>query len=173
MTSTKSNGDYVVKQYEEWWNVNSDPSTPGQRGTIATLRRARNTTDILMVPQALKLVTRFHEITDSHIVTIGVLSHVRENSKKPIMCDLGVQPNGTKETAKLKEVRFRRLIETSKRDLLDPMRRLIHLNNNQANVHNLCRVLLYWGETIKKELIYQYYGVAQFHSDQENQITTQ
>ena len=63
-------------------------------------------------------------------------------------------------SAHLSEARFRRLLQTDARDLMEQMRRVVRLNKGKANVENLAAAILYWGDRVRKEWIFQYYAVA-------------
>ena len=45
-------------------------------------------------------------------------------------------------------------------ELIDAMRRLVRMTKGTANVRDLSAAILYWGDRVKKDWIFDYYGVA-------------
>ena len=60
----------------------------------------------------------------------------------------------------MSEGRFRRLLQTDGDELMDAMRRLVHLTKRKANVYDLSFSVLRWGDIVKKRWIFEYYNVA-------------
>lgn len=142
-----------------WWKeINR-----GGSGSIAQLRRAQSELEILLVPASLRLIQQIGNRRRVAIIA-GVLAHVRENDNEPIVRRLGRTKLDDDVSATLKEGRFRRLIQCNDSELLDAMRRLVHLNNNKADVRDLSRSILFWGDSVKRDWILRYYGVAPDHS---------
>ena len=47
---------------------------------------------------------------------------------------------------------------------MEPMRRLARMTSGKLNVHDLASTVLYWGESVKRRWIFEYYGVADIRS---------
>ena len=149
----------------DWWGAlvpkegGAKPALGWKRATLARLRRANRPLDVLMEPYALRLVQRLPASADRVALLAGVLAVVRKDVGDPITRTLGVDSSGEGKSAKLSESRFRRLLQTPTDELLDPMRRLVRLAQNEANVRHLAKSILYWGERTKKDWIFDYYGM--------------
>ena len=149
----------------EWWYkwIRDDPENQGvRRAARARLRRARSPLEAIQVPEALQLVVRFsnHRHRDRAAVLAGILAHVEENEALPIARAIGLGSLDSDQRARMSEARFRRLLQFEALELLDPMRRLVRLADNKANVRDLSRSVLYWDDETRKRWIYYYYGVS-------------
>ena len=65
----------------------------------------------------------------------------------------------------MSEGRFRRLLQAHDSELMEAMRRLVRMAKGKLNVHDLSYAILNWGggyrgEQVKKQWIFDYYGVA-------------
>lgn len=151
---------------EGWWQklTSEDPGQKSTRGarraTLARLRRAKNSLEILQEPETLRLIGRIPGRRQEQVAILaGVLAHVREHDPQPVGCAIG-RGRLDDETALMSENRFRRLLQFPADELLDPMRRLVHLTKGKANVDDLSFAMLNWGDGVKKQWIFQYYGVS-------------
>lgn len=164
MTSSKNPNSAAA---ERWWkNLTSEDSekknTRGsRRAALARLRRAKNLLEILQEPEALRLIERIpSKHPDQVAILAGVLAYVREHD--PQMVGRAIGRDGLDdESAIMSETRFRRLLQVPANELLDPMRRLVHLTKGKANVEDLSFAILNWGERVKKRWIFRYYGVSE------------
>lgn len=152
---------------ERWWqNLTSEDSgqknTRGpRRATLARLRRAKNSLEILQEPEALRLIERIpHRRREQVAILAGVLAHVREHDPQLVGRAIG-RDRLEDEAALMSENRFRRLLQVPSNELLDPMRRLVHLTKGKANVGDLSFAILNWGEGVKKLWIFRYYSVSE------------
>ena len=111
---------------------------------------------------ALRLVSRLLTRTaqpDRVATLAGVLAHVTDDENVPVAHTVG-RKSLDDEGALLSESRFRRLLQTEGTDLLDPMRRLVRMTKGKATSMISRLPSLYWGDGVKKDWIFQYYGVA-------------
>lgn len=156
----------------DWWaglvpvEDGAQPVPGGKRAALARLRRANDPLEVMMEPDALRLVQRlstFRADSDRVVrvaVLAGVLAVVRKHVQDPITSILG-RPSLDNETAKLSEGRFRRILQTPANDLLGPMRRLVRLANCEVNVPDLAKSILDWDEPkTKQRWIFDYYGAS-------------
>ena len=163
MTSSKNPNSAAA---ERWWeNLTSEDSekknTRGsRRAALARLRRAKNPLEILQEPEALRLIERIPRNPDRVAILAGVLAYVREQDPQPVGRAIG-RDGLDDESAIMSEARFRRLLQVPANELLDPMRRLVHLTKGKANVEDLSFAILNWGESVKKRWIFRYYGVSE------------
>ena len=151
---------------ERWWReLTSEDSgqkkTRGpRRAALARLRRAKTPLEILQEPEALRLIERLAGAPPDRVAILaGVLAYVREHDAQLVGSAIG-RDKLDDETALMSENRFRRLLQVSSNELLDPMRRLVHLTKGKANVFDLSFAILCWGERVKKHWIFRYYGVS-------------
>ena len=148
-----------------WWSdlVSEEPSRrapPGaRRAVLARLRRAATPIDVMQEPEALRLIRRLPRDPERAAILAGVLAFVREPDSQPIARVVG--PTSLDEDdGLLRRVRFRRLLQTPGNELMDPLRRLVRLTKRKANVRDLSSSVLYWGDSVKKRWIFDYYGVS-------------
>ena len=115
----------------------------------------------MMEPEALRLILRFpSRLHDRAAIVAGVLAFVTKYEASHIIRSVGRKDIDKNESV-LSEGRFRRLMQLRPDELLDPMRRLVRLNNGRANVHSLAVSILSWGDDwMKRQWIFEYYGVA-------------
>ena len=146
----------------EWWHGLTEKRSGYPRAALARIRRAATPVEVMQEPAALRLVSRLLTRTaqpDRVATLAGVLAHVTDDESVPVARAVG-RKSLDDEGALLSESRFRRLLQTEGTDLLDPMRRLVRMSKGKANVHDLAVAILYWGDGVKKDWIFQYYGVA-------------
>ena len=164
MSNEAAKGAGVVA--EDWWRGltqrdDGRPAQGSQRAALARLRRAANPLQVMMEPQALRLIQRLPRSDENRVAIVaGVLAFVREDASAPIVRAVGRKSLDDEMSATLSENRFRRLLQTPTNELLDPMRRLVRLAKDEANVRHLAESILYWGDHRKKLWIFDYYGAA-------------
>ena len=149
----------------DWWRglVPDDEGTKAskghQRAALARLRRAQGDIDVMMEPEALRLILRFPPHQRDRVATVaGVLAFVTAHEAAHVIRSVGRTAFDKDDSASLSENRFRRLMQLGADDLLDPMRRLVRLNKGHANVRDLADSILFWGESVKKRWIFEYYS---------------
>ena len=151
----------------DWWRalVPDDQGTKAfkghQRAALARLRRAGDVINVLMEPEALRLIQRLPNHQPDRVATVaGVLAFVTPpHEAVHVIRSVGRTAFYKDKSATLSEKRFRRLMQLQADDLLDPMRRLVRLNKRHANVGDLAESILFWGDSVKKRWIFEYYGV--------------
>lgn len=165
--SKRNDMDYGAVAFE-WWRElvpaedGAQPVPGWKRATLARLRRANEPLEVMMEPYSLCLVHKLSALRadpDRVATLAGILAVVRKDVREPVTHILGRQSLDD-DTATLSEGRFRRLLQTPTNDLLDPMRRLVRLAQNEVNVRHLATSILYWGEATKKRWIFDYYGAS-------------
>ena len=158
-SGNRSNSNDWASIATKWWYQLQTPLS-SNRGALATLRRAQNEIEVLQVSQALKLVS----CIGTHVLRVttlaGILAHVRTSNDLPLIRALGRKNIDAEDSARLSEQRFRRVLQSQDTELMDAVRRLIHLNDQKAHVYELSRSILSWNDKVKKNWIYQYYGIV-------------
>lgn len=151
-----------------WWRK-WIPDVPGERArrrsARARLRRAKTPLEIIQEPEALELVATFEQSRerDRAAVLAGILAFVEEDVRTPVARAIGRAALDTDDPPpRMSEQRFRRLLQTEPHDLLDPMRRLLRLADGKANVYDVSRAVLRWGNPVRKRWIYLYHGVFDY-----------
>ena len=164
MTDTKrqDGADIAV----EWWRdlVSEEPGRRATRGARraarARLRRAATPIEVMQEPEALRLIQKLSWNPDRAAILAGILAFVREPNDQRIARAIGRESFDKEDKALMSEARFRRLLQTPGNEIMDPLRRLIRLTKGKANVRDLSSSVLYWGDTVKKRWIFDYYGVS-------------
>lgn len=164
MSNEAATGAGVVAQ--KWWRglTQGDDGKPAQgpqRAALARLRRAANPLQVMMEPHAVWLIQRLRGCNENRVAIVaGVLAFVRKDADASIVRAVGRNSLDDEMSAMLSENRFRRLLQTPTNELLEPMRRLVRLAKEEANVRHLAESILYWGDIRKKLWIFDYYGAA-------------
>lgn len=151
----------------EWWrglNPEGPPRSGPRRAALARMRRAATPIEVMQEPEALRLIVRLPRNPDRVAMLAGILAHVRESDDRRIARAVGRTTLDDDQSALLSESRFRRLLQTPDTALMEPMRRLARMTSGKLNVHDLASTVLYWGESVKRRWIFEYYGVADIRS---------
>lgn len=153
-----------------WWEdtVPRD-GKPGDRAARAQLRRCSTIAEALQLPVTMHLFRRCgadHEL-DLPAVALcaATLAYVREHGGDlAVARAVGPEDPDRPETALLKPLRFRRLLDaTEADDALPAFRRLVALADGRVNVRDLARALLDWtnplrGEATRRRWVFAYWN---------------
>lgn len=162
---SRSGDESAASAAFKWWRELNPPDgvrSGRQRAALARLRRAAKPVEIMLEPEALRLIARLPrdpDRVDRVAALIGVLAHVRETDQRPVARAVGRDALDDDQSV-LSEERFRRLLQARPNELMEPMRRLVRLAGGKVNVEDLSRSILYWGDRVRKRWIFDYYGVA-------------
>lgn len=146
----------------DWWR-----QTQADRAAMARLRRCQSPLDALLVPATLSLLARLPHrqsgrSADRVVAMAAVLSHVRESEDHHRLARaIGRVSFGQKDSARLSEGRFRRLMQADTvSELQRAMTRLVRFMGGRANVRDLAETMLYWNDRTKRRWIFDYYAVG-------------
>jgi CRISPR system Cascade subunit CasB len=156
-----------------WWReLQPDPATkrPGDRAALAQLRRCATVAEAMQEPAAIALFRRAQMTRPDDLPLIGltaaVLAHVREDTaggSDSLSVARQIGPDGADkpETALLKPLRFRRLMEARGEDeRLIAFRRLVALTKVKLDLPDLAAALLDWSERRRRDWIFAYWTPA-------------
>ena len=143
-----------------WWK-----SLENNRGLRSELRRAKSVHEIV-------LQGSFHSDFYKHFGTtpvaqnleqmasvMGLLSHVESCSEDNSVAKQMARSGGESDKPVVHEIRFKKLLKSSREDLYRDMIRVIRLlNKNSINIYSLAHAVFYWGDNIKKQWAYDYYS---------------
>jgi len=124
---------------------------------------------VLMEPAAIGLARRLGRTAPAQMtrncILAAVLAHVRENDSVSLARAAGPQEVMGEQVkddraAKLKYGRFKRLLQSDDDELLEQMRRLVHLLGQKASVADLAVSILFWGDRTRKRWVYEYYDLG-------------
>lgn len=147
----------VDKTAHHWWKIALSDSGPG-KSARAKLRRATSPSEILSIAEVHELYAALgRNISPDRLALIAAtLARVQESDAKPLARLFGLKSG---ETPALSEMRFQNLIRTTDpAALIAPLRRAMAVVGNRANVGHLARDLYYWGEKIRVQWCFDYYG---------------
>lgn len=157
-----------------WWRaLQPDPGAnrPGDRAALARLRRCTTVAEAMLEPSALMLFRAVKATAPGDLPAAGlaaaVLAHVRQDAPGPSVVRL-VGPGSIEapETALLKPLRFRRLMEADTPDeRLLAFRRLVALAGGALPVRDLSDALLDWADWRRTRWVYEYWNVLPPASD--------
>ncbi|MBX6741044.1 MAG: type I-E CRISPR-associated protein Cse2/CasB [Acetobacteraceae bacterium] len=152
-----------------WWrDLQPDPARgrPGDRAALARLRRCATVAEAMQDPAAISLFRRCGATGPQDLPAIGlaaaVLAHLREDRpEQRVARQIGPESPEKPETALLKPLRFRRLMEAASPDeRLTAFRRLIALAGGALNAADLAEALLDWSESRQRRWVYDYWNAA-------------
>jgi len=153
-----------------WWrDLQPDPTrnSTGDRAALARLRRCATVAEAMQDPTTISLFQRCGGASPKHLPAAGlaaaVLAHVRDDDRENPEIARRIGPDNTDkpETALLKPLRFRRLLEAELPDeRLAAFRRLAALANGKLNVGDLAGALLDWSEKRRRRWVYDYWNAG-------------
>jgi len=153
-----------------WWReMQPDPAKgrPGDRAALARLRRCATVAEAMLDPATIALFRRCGATGPDDLPVIGlaaaVLAHLRQDQPaQRVARQIGPEPPEKPETALLKPLRFRRLMEATTGDeRLTAFRRLIALAGGALNLTDLADALLNWSEWTQRRWVYDYWNAGQ------------
>ncbi len=161
--------EHAASGARRWWlDLQPDPgaSRAGDRAALARLRRCTTVAEAMQEPSALMLFQAVKATGPDDLVVVAlaaaVLAHVRRNDDAPgtsVARLVGPGSIETPETALLKPLRFRRLMEADTPDeRLQAFRRLVALAGGALPVRDLAAALLDWSDWRRTRWIYQYWN---------------
>lgn len=152
------NPDHPVgKALLEWWR-----ELDNDRGTRAALRGAQTALDVAMEPGFQRIRRRLldrklredRREDDRLPVVIGLLAHLREDH-----ADDFPKRAGEGDRPAVHPLRYRRIVEAQNVNELFPvMRRALPLVERRVNVLQLAGAVFFWGDTVRRNWIYDYNG---------------
>jgi CRISPR type I-E-associated protein CasB/Cse2 len=133
-------------------------------GALARLRRA-SLLGAMTEPATIGLFQQLAYSDERRLPVValcaGVLACVRADTGLHPARTLGTPPGGKPEEAKLKPLRFRRLMETeAPDDLLAGFRRAVQLAGGTMGVRDLAFACLHWTEGTRRTWIFTYYNAG-------------
>jgi CRISPR system Cascade subunit CasB len=119
----------------------------------------------MLLPETMVLHRRLragHRDLPNVALAAGVLATVREHLPGPrVARQVGPADPEKPETALLKPLRFRRLMEAETPDeRLLAFRRLVALADRSVNVHDLAAAMLHWTEERRQRWAYDYWNAG-------------
>lgn len=146
----------------EWWT-----GLENDKGDRAALRRCREPLEALFIPAYHRLYLELCNKLDKTDrpdrnklpEVAALLAHVRSPViEKSFAAQMATPRQGGSEP-RLSELRFRRLLQYPTREELFPaLRRVVRLLDGNVNPYSLANDLYWWGDRVKREWAYQYYG---------------
>jgi len=155
----------------KWWSALTNPQH-GDRAALARLRRCENGTDTLTIPQAIALGRGLgrlggQDFSDALGLAI-VLAHVKENDPQKLMRAAGWKsfPGEKKETSAgedrpvLSELRFRRMLQTTRDARIPAFIRLVRILGGKVNVVDVAESFLFWGAKKRQVWAFDYFAAG-------------
>ena len=169
MISTKDASYHALT----WWRAlqpNPEAENPanrtGDRAALARLRRCGTVSEAMLEPETLRLFQAVGTdgATDLPNVALAaaILARVREDQPGTSVARV-VGPGSieTPETALLKPLRFRRLMEADGLDeRLVSFRRLVALAGGKLPVRDLAEALLHWSMPLRTRWVFEYWNTT-------------
>lgn len=155
----------------DWWrDLQPDPGNnhSGDRAALARLRRSATVAEAMQDPATIALFRGCGGSGPRDLPAAGlaaaVLAHVREDDRDNPRIARRIGPDTTDkaETALLKPLRFRRLMEADGPDeRLASFRRLVGLARGKLAVGDLTAALLNWSPQRQQRWVYDYWNAGQ------------
>ncbi len=152
-----------------WWtDTCPDPAArrTGDRIAFARLRRCATVAEAMQEPAAILLFRRLGSTGPRDLppaaLAAAVLAHVRTDMPGGrVVRVVGPGSLETPETALLKPLRFRRLLETVEWDeRLAAFRRLAALAGGKLPVQDLASALLFWDDRMRQRWVLDYWNAV-------------
>jgi CRISPR system Cascade subunit CasB len=165
-----------------WWHdLIPDPIRKhrGDRAALARLRRCATVMDAMQDPETVRLLRSAsgsgRQDFETAALTAAVLAHVRgDNPALPVARQIGPESPDKPETAIVKPLRFRRIVDAETPDeRLTAFRRLAAQADGRLNVANLARALVRWDEETRIRWTYEYWNAGQRDVAASNKDTVQ
>ncbi len=144
----------------KWWQ-----ELENDRGSRASLRRAKNSTEVVFSPTYHRLLNQLQQkdytvYREALAVAAGLASHVKDVAlDKNLAQQMAASTDG--DRARVSGLRFRRLLAINQREELYPvMIRVIRLLKGEVNLVSLAHSVYWWNEKIHREWAYDYYETA-------------
>jgi len=138
---------------QRWWRILQPDPAAGRRGDRAALARLRRCASVSAAMQDEAALLLFRDLDAS--------GHVREDRPGTVARLVGPDSLEKPETALLKPLRFRRLMEADSPDeRLAAFRRLGALAGGALPVRDLAAALLDWNDHRRTRWVYDYWNVA-------------
>ena len=151
-----------------WWQeLQPDPDRkrPGDRGALARLRRCATVAQAMPLEATLTLfqAVKATQPRDLELVALAaaVLAHVRQDKPGTVARLIGPETLEKPETALLKPLRFRRVMEVEDpEDRLVAFRRLVAIAGPALPVRDLAGALLDWTDRRRTRWVLEYWNAA-------------
>lgn len=134
------------------------------RGDRAALGRCGTLAEVAFVPAFHQLIFKLRAAVDAPVnpdrllAVAGLVAII----KQPILHSMPIQmatSSAGRNNPPVSELRFRRILQCqTQEDLFIPLRRILHLLDNQANLYDLANSVYSWNERTRKQWAYDYYG---------------
>jgi len=147
---------------QSWWL-----SLEKDKGGRAELRRAQNLTAVIVSPCFQRLYSEVRPFMQqargdwsSRLAMIAaVLSHVKQSDGGSVARQLA-SPKGSGSSARLSELRFRRLLQRGRDDVWLALVRVLPMLDRKANLFDLANALFFWGDKVQQQWAYAYFDKA-------------
>jgi CRISPR system Cascade subunit CasB len=157
MTLTFDANQPLGAALQDWWE--DLQQRPGDR---AELCRAQTLTDVLLLPAFQRACLRFRPFFqyEQHweprlALVLGLVAHVRRTSDQKLAREMASPTS--QEPPVLSELRFRRLLQRERPDLLLAMIRVLRMLGHRANLHDLANSVYFWGDAVKRRWAFDYF----------------
>lgn len=163
-----------------WWRdlqPDSDRRYPGDRGALSRLRRCATVAEAMQDPATIALFRRCGATAPADLPAIAlaaaVLARVREDAPgQSVARQLGPDQPDKPETAILKPLRFRRMMEaTSEDERLIALRRLVALAGARLNLRDLAEALLDWSDRRRRRWVFDYWNAEPINARPAEETT--
>ncbi len=159
-----------------WWN-----QLQNKNGDRATLQRCNTPAETVYLPVSQILLSKIKDCEDINFklsfdrvcALAGILSHIKENTNQSFAKQISQKKQGSEQSL-ISDIRFRRLLQYS--NIVDDdfffqkIIRVIHHVDRKVNIGDLFYSLYFWGDKVKKQWAYEYYGT---NNKSENEIDEQ
>lgn len=150
----------VQKVLLDWWQALDQ-----NRGDRAELRRASEPTEVAFCSGFHRFLRDLRQelpvCTESLAVVAGVVVHVKTCDDSSIFSAQMASPKSIGGSARVSELRFRRLLQIPDRPTLyQPLVRTIRLLGGAVNIVSLADDIYFWGDHVRKNWAYTYYEKA-------------
>jgi CRISPR system Cascade subunit CasB len=172
-----------------WWNQlqpreRGGRNVPGDRATLARLRRSSSVLDAAIEPATAVLYQKLEfELPERDLpraaMLAGVLAHVRDETGEPVARAMGASRSGEGSGKLISPLRLRRLLAVrDPNELLTAFRRVVAILGNKVNVRDVSRQLIAWtddrwGDISRTQFAFAYHDAGAFAPNSNTTDTEQ
>jgi len=163
----------------QWWRVlqpDAERARPqdrsGDRAALARLRRAATLAEAVAEEATLDLWRRLGLKDPTRLPRVAAIAHVlaqvRQDGDRPVMRVVGRETFANEDSARLKPIRFRRLLAAREdEELMREMRRLVQIAERGLDVGHLAASMLYWNDATRARWTFDYFAAGHAAPDAE------
>ena len=154
-------GEEAAEILFNWWKMLNEADKSGR----AQLKRCATIEEIVFIQVYHVLLHKLqigYRVNRERLAAMaGIIAHIKFDSPEIAVAKLFAAPKTGGKAARLKGLRFRKLLKNkSHEDLFSDLRKGLKIIDSTANVVGLANDVYRWNDYVKKQWAFDYYSVA-------------